>query len=457
MSLSKLEQFIFEKMSETKLPGLSAAVIERDCIVWSRGFGFRHLESGLPATPRTLCAIASITKSFTAIAIMQLAEQGKLSVDDPVDSHVPVKISLGDEPVRISHLMSHSSGLPALAYAESMIRGAVGAGEHWLPVASYEDLITFMADAADWAVARPGERWFYLNEGYVLLGYVIERCSGLSYEEYVKTHILEPLGMTRSFFDKETVENDEDTATPYIVTHDGERKPSTYPYGSITSDGGLVSNVADLARYVSMFLGSGEYRGARVLSRESLGAMQAPQVLEGWEGPFGDLAYGYGLGITPDFLGHKLVGHSGSLLVATAYMGFIPEKHVGIALLANGTGYPLSQLGKYGLAILIGEDPEKLPFVRSERALKELEGTYETYRGTMKLRVKRAGDFLNVERADKYTKDVGILVPDVIGEKTRLFYLLSGGYKLPVEFSVHERDVDLLYERYRLKRIGPLP
>jgi CubicO group peptidase (beta-lactamase class C family) len=114
MSLSKLEQFIFEKMSETKLPGLSAAVVERDCVMWSRGFGFRDLEHGLPATPQTLCAIASVTKSFTAIAIMQLAEQGKLSVDDPVDSYVPVKISLGDESVRISHLMSHSSGLPAL-------------------------------------------------------------------------------------------------------------------------------------------------------------------------------------------------------------------------------------------------------------------------------------------------------------------------------------------------------
>jgi CubicO group peptidase (beta-lactamase class C family) len=338
-----------------------------------------------------------------------------------------------------------------------VIRGAVGAGEHWLPVASYDDLITFMAGAGEWAVAKPGERWFYLNEGYVLLGYIIEKCSGLSYEEYVKTCILEPLGMTRSFFDKDTVEKDQDTATPYIVTQNGERKPSTYPYGSITSDGGLISNVVDLARYVSMFLGSGEYHGGRLLSRESLVAMEAPQVLEGWEGPFGDLAYGYGLGITPDFLGHKLVGHSGSLLVATAYMGFIPEKHVGIALLANGTGYPLSQLGMYGLAILVGEDPEKLPFVQNERALKELEGTYETYKGTMKLRVKRSGDFLNVERADKYTKDVGILVPDVIGEKTRLFYLLSGGYKLPVEFSVHEGDVDLLYERYRLKKTGSLP
>jgi CubicO group peptidase (beta-lactamase class C family) len=457
MRFSKLEQFAFDKMSETKLPGVSAAVIEGTDVIWSRGFGFRDLVHGLPATPHTLYAIASVTKSFTAIAIMQLAERGKLSVDDPLEKYVSVGLQTGREPVRIRHLLSHTSGLPALAYAESMIRGAVGAGEHWLPVGSYDDLMTFLTDAHDWVVAAPGERWFYLNEGYALLGCIIEQCSGTSYEDFVRQNILEPLGMSRSFFDKAPVEKDQDAATPYIITTAGERMPSIYPHGGIKSDGGLISTVTDLARYVSMLLGAGALGGTQILTPESVSALETPRVSRGLEGPFGDLSYGYGLGVTPDFLGHCLINHSGGLYVATAWMGYIRDRGVGIVLLSNGSGYPLSQMGMYGLAVALGADPEALPFVRNDTMLKELEGTYETYRGTMQVKVEKAGEFLQVEFADKYTTDVAVLVPETIGDEARVFYTLSGGNKLRVEFTVSGAGVDLLYERYRMKRTGPLP
>ncbi len=457
MRFSKLERFIFDKMSDSKLPGLSAAIVEGGEVAWSRGFGFRDLERGFPATPRTLYAVASVTKSFTAIAVMQLAERGKLTVDDPLEKHVPLRLQLSDEPVRIRHLLSHTSGLPALAYAESVIRGAVGAGDHWLPVGSYSDLITFMNEAHDWAVAAPGERWFYLNEGYALLGYIIEQCSGVSYEDYVHDRILEPLGMARSFFDKPSIEKDEDAATPYIITNDGQRKASTYPYGGITSDGGLISTATDLARYVSMLLGSGTLCGTQILTPVSVAALETARVSRGLEGPFGDLSYGYGLGVTPDFLGHCLISHSGSLYVATAWLGYIRQEGVGIVLLSNGSGYPLSQMGMYGMAVVLGEDPDQLPFAKTERMLEELEGTYETYKGTMHVEVRKAGDFLNVEFADKYNQDVAVLVPELVGEDTRMFCTFSGGHKLLVEFSVSETGVDLLYERYRMKRTGPLP
>jgi CubicO group peptidase (beta-lactamase class C family) len=221
MSFAKLEDFIFTKMSETKLPGLSVAIVEGGEVIWAKAFGFRDLECGLAATPHTLYGIGSVTKSFTALSIMQLAEQGKLNVDDPVDTYVPINIRPGGESIRISHLMSHSSGIPALAYAEAVIRGATGAGENWFPIASCSDLLTFMTDAQDWALTRPGERWFYLNEGYAILGYIIEKCSGIPYEEYVQQHVLAPLGMERSFFSKEEVEKDPDAATPYIITREG--------------------------------------------------------------------------------------------------------------------------------------------------------------------------------------------------------------------------------------------
>ena len=456
MSFAKLEEFIFAKMSETKLPGLSVAIVKGDEVVWSKAFGFRDLERGLAATPHTLYGIGSVTKSFTALAIMQLAEQGKLKVNDPVDAYVPINIQPGGDPIRISHLLSHSSGIPALAYAEAAIRAATGAGENWFPIANCSDLLTFMADAQDWTLARPGERWFYLNEGYALLGYIIEKCSAIPYQEYVHKHVLAPLGMERSFFSKVEVEKDPDAATPYIITRDGERKPSAYPYGGISSDGALISSVLDLSKYVAMYLRWGEHGGVRLLSQDSVETMETPQIALPHQGLFGEGSYSYGLSITPDFLGHKLISHGGSVLVATAYIGFIPKQGVGIALLANGSGYSLSQLGMYGLTILLEKDPEELPFVQMERALTELVGTYETYKGTMKAQVKRMGDFLTIEIRDRYNDLMLPLVPEAIEGEIRTFYTLRAGIRLPVEFRVREMEIDLIFERYRLQRTGKL-
>jgi CubicO group peptidase (beta-lactamase class C family) len=457
MMFSKLESFLFEKLSETKLPGLSATIVKGEEILWSRGIGFRDLAQGLAATPHTLYAIASVTKSFTCMAILQLAEQGKLSLEDPIDAHIPFTLQSKGEPVRIWHLMSHASGIPALAYAESVIQSAIGAGEHWLPIASYSDLITFMEDAGEWAISRPGERWFYLNEGYVLLGYIIEQVSGLPYQEYIRTYIFKPLGMKRSLFTKEEVGQDQDAATPYIITRDLERKASVYPYGAISSDGGIISNALDMARYVSMYLNGGQVQEKRLLRRESIDAMQTARVKTPAEGPFGEQGYGYGLGITPDFFGRKLIGHGGNVGVATAYIGFIPEENTGIVLLANGDGYPMNQLGMYGLAILLGEDPEGLPFVWRDRALSELEGIYETYRGTMMAKVKKKGDFLMIEISDKYTDVIVPLVPEALGESARVFFTLANGNRLAVEFNVHKARIDLLYERYSMRKTGDLP
>ena len=180
--MQKLDQFIQEKMNATHLPSVSGAAMVDGKIVWSRGFGFRDIAQGLAATDRTLYCIASMTKSFTCLAIMQLAEQGKLSVDDPIGQHIPFDLQAKGEPVRIWHLMTHSAGIPALAYAENVIRGMTGGLESWLPIATYADIVTFMGDAQGWATHKPGERWYYLNEGYQLLGYAIEQISGLSYQ-----------------------------------------------------------------------------------------------------------------------------------------------------------------------------------------------------------------------------------------------------------------------------------
>ena len=172
------------------------------------------------------------------------------------------------------------------------------------------------------------------------------------------------------------------------------------------------------------------------------------------ENPFGQFAYGYGLGIVPNFLGEKLVAHSGSVGTATAYMGFLPEKQLGILLLANGSGYPPGSMGQYGLALLLGHDPEQLPFIQRQHRLAELTGQYATYKGTMRRTVGKAGDFLLLEAKDNHGTVSQTLVPDRLGETRRTFYALADGIKQPVEFRVSASGIDLIIERYYLRRMG---
>lgn len=461
-----LDAFILEKLGETHLPGLSLALLEGGEVVYRRGYGFRDLKDGLPATPETLYAIASITKSFTCLAVMQLQERGLLSVDDPVDKYLPLDVRPFGEPIRLWHLMTHTSGIPALAYAEAVLAKEHGSTDKWLPIAGPDDLLTFMQGAGDWVETRPGERWFYLNEGYVLLGEVIERVSGRPYADYVREHILEPLGMRRSAFDRATVEADGDRATPYVIDKDGRAIPAGYTYGRILSDGGLISNVLDLARYIQMYLDGGAAGGSRVAARASIEAMMAGRVrlpAEGWldAGKPGAVLherglYGFGLHTYPDFFGHRLVGHGGSVGVATSYMGFIPGRNVGVAVMANGTGYPMGQFAMVALATLLGEDPQALPFLRIERALDALAGVYETYRRTMRVTIRRKGDLLDVEFKDKHHEEHVALIPEVVGGDAPRFYNLAAGRRMPVEFTRKGDVVELLYERYKLRRVGPV-
>lgn len=456
---SRLEDFVLERMGETKLPGVSLALIEDGRTVYARGFGFRDVNRGLPATPRTLYGIGSVTKSFTCLAILQLQEQGRLRVDDPVQRYLPITIAPRGEAIRLHHLMTHSSGIPALAYAEAVIRYNIGASDRWVPIGSYQDMLNFVNGAEDWVHTPPGERWFYLNEGYVLLGAIIEKVSGQPYADYIREHILGALGMTRSFWTHEAATADADAAVPYVITKDKTQLPSRYLNGQLSSDGGIISSVEDMTRYLAMYLAGGKGPAGALVSRESLRAMMSPHIplpLETYPSPQPAPVghYGYGLSVYPNFFGHTLVGHGGSVLVSTAHMAFVPDRRVGVIVLANGSGYPLQHIAYFALASVLKEDPWTLPGLRTERALEQLTGTYETYRGTYQATVTRNGDFLQVTVRNKYTEQVVPLVPLELDPVRPRFFTLGGGQRLTVEFTSVDGEAELVYERYKLRRVG---
>lgn len=464
VAFTAFEEFVHERMNRTKLAAVSVAVVQGGQVAYARGFGCRDSEKGLPATPRTLYGIGSVTKSFTCAAILQLQEQGKLNVEDPVDRYLDFPLRPKGQPVRISHLMSHTSGIPALAYAEAMIGHGQGSGDPYLAIGSPEDVLTFMSQAGDWVLNAPGERWYYLNEGYVLLGEIIARVSGEPYADYVTRHILEPLGMRRSFFDKDRVDADPDAAVPYVEEREGRHRPGRYLYGRILSDGGLISNVEDMAQYVLMFLGEGRGPSGAVLSAESVRQMRTPRVATppeeipasgDWAAGKAASHYGFGLSAGP-FFGRTLVGHTGSVGVATAAMAFVPEAGIGAMVLANGSGYPLANVAHYALVTMLGEDPWTLPALSLERALLAWEGVYETYRGTMRVRVQRVGDTLDVAFQDEHGEERVPLMPFRATPDAARFFMLSGGRRVWVDFERTGGGRQFVYERYLFRRTGNL-
>ena len=448
---ARFDDIAFTKLSETKLPSLAISVIEDGEVVHARGFGYKDVSAALPATEHTLYGVGSITKSFVALSIAKLVEAGKMDFHDQVTKFLPLRPK-AFQVVEVHHLLSHTSGIPGLGALEVLLYSGFGEYHHWLPISSLGDMMAFLSDVDDWAEARPGERFFYLNEGYALLGEVIAKVSGRPWFEYAKDEILKPLGMNRTFLERADIIQDADIATPYLIR--GAKVTSTaVPYGS-GSAGGIMSNAIDLSNYVKMYIGGGEFEGKRIIGKDTLAKMETPYGKWPVERYGGD-SYGYGLQIFPSFHGHKVTGHGGSVDCYTAQMNYVRDLKSGVVLLANGDGYNMGRLSMIAQSLLAGVDPGELPAVKLETLLKKLEGQYKAYKDTIFAEVKINGSFLMLSG-----EDIGrniVLVPDGEEDGMARFYTLDAGTKMEVTFRFNRHGVELMYERYRYRRSGPLP
>lgn len=453
----KLEDRIVKSMAENHVPGLSIALVADGKTIYARGFGARNLQDNNPATPDTLYGIGSCTKSFTALAIMQLVDKGLLDVQDPVSEYLPFKLGKEENPIRIHHLLSHSSGVPALGMAEILIRKLTGPDDHWVPMTSLEDFMHHVNNATAEVAAEPGKRYFYFNCGFTLLGEIIEKVAKTKYDLYVKENILKPLSMNRSTFLKTQFNKDPDTMTAHRKNKDGSVTATTHPFSKlIYAPGGLLSPVTELVRYLTMNMNGGTYEDKNILDASLLEQMHKIYIETG-NGFFGKQGYGYGWSIAEDFLGHEVVQHGGSTGVSSAHVAFIPDAKVGVALAANTSPFGSSSIPLEALALLLGKDPEKeLPSLGIERKLAILQGTYESYRGVRRLSVVRKGPMLYLEEKTRFIESSIPLIPDSEKIENNRFYIYSGlGAKTPVEFELSsEGNVDMYMERWRMHKTG---
>jgi len=360
----EIDSFLLDKL-RGRPPSAAYTVVWRDGSSIHGSIGYRDVENGVPATPETLYGVGSITKTFTSLTILMLEEEGEeglLSIDDPVSQHLPIDLSIDGEEIRIWHLLSHSSGIPALAYAESLIRGLAGEAVSYIPIARPEDILSFMDRWREWALARPGDRYFYLNEGYLLAEMIIERVSGMGYGEALRRYVLERLGMGMTSIG--TPVKPDLIATPYVVGRDGVRRGS-----------------------------AGEGIPRRVVER-----LETPRIRTSL---LNREEY-YCLGLTRTRIGGlELYGHSGSVLVYTAYMAYTRDEGVGVAIMSNGTGYPMSYAGLYILARALDKDPNEFQPLLYDETLESLRGTYESYRGGFRVDVERMGGILVIRYGGK--------------------------------------------------------
>ncbi|GAM51356.1 beta-lactamase [Nocardia seriolae] len=342
-----LAGLIEARMRIDRVPGLSVAVARQDRVVYSRGFGLADLGSGLAATARTAYLWFSMTKVVTATAIMQLADQHRLDLDGPVDElFAPFAVVRQPRPITVRQLLSHSSGL-ANPIPIRWVTPATAS------VPNSRDFVTHQLKTHARLRFPPGQRSAYSNLGYLVLGDVIAQVTGLSYENYVRTHILTPLNMTHTGFTYDEV-GDRTPAVGYQPLPRGLRPLlRAYLPPGIVGDrhgrlvgyrpfyvtgrayGGLIGDVEDAIRLARLHLGEGALDGVWILSPESAAAMRRTTSRGG------DRDFGLGWfrphpgpqGPT-EFVEH-LGGGSGFWNVVRIYS----QADLAIALMGNITGY----------------------------------------------------------------------------------------------------------------------
>ncbi len=453
------ENYIPEAMHDAKTPGCALAVVYRGEIVYESGFGWRDLERGLPVTPDTLCGIGSCSKAFAAMAILLLTEQGALHLDDPIERYVPFKLRSPRGPITIHHFLTHSSGLPALSTSEILIHKGLGA-DPGFPLASAEDFYRWVNGAQEEITPELGERFLYCNEGYRILGHIIQTVAGIPFHDFVTERILKPLGMPRSSYVRSVFEQDPNHMQHYLAKLDGSIAAAPFPYPDAADNpdfsfmlaaGGLVSSVHEMSNFIASNFASNP---KKLLSPESLARMQRGYITKS-ESLYGPTGYGYGWTYTENFLGTPMIAHGGSIDVATAHTAFLPHKDLGAVILANASGMPHATIIEGVLAALLGSDPfEAIPALAIKRRMSSLAGNYSAYRGANRARVFSKAGLLYLEQKDDFQDVVVPLIPEESTMERNRFYILSEGVRQPVVFERTSSGFDLFVERNRYHRVG---
>jgi D-alanyl-D-alanine carboxypeptidase len=389
-AFEKLDAFITEKMRLAGTPGAVLALTDREKTLYLKAYGVADLETQTPLTPGHLFEIGSIGKSFTAVAILQAHEEGLVDLHAPVTDYLPwFEVQTQYAPITLHHLLTHSAGLVAGTDLSPDPRGCVWALRH-----------------TETAYA-PGEHFHYSNDGYKLLGLVLQTVRGKPYAEIVQGGIFDPLGMADSFG---AITNDlyPQMAKGYRPLHDDRLFyqgqpliPATW-FETDSGDGSIAATAGDMAAYARMFLNAGRGPRGRILSEESFALMTTPHIADDPEEGIDDLHYGYGVSVFR-LDGFRHIGHSGGTVGHTSYVFVDADNGLGMVALMTqpDMGEPVSTTLKLMRAAHLGQPlPEMIvPDPHHVENAADFAGTYRAREKTLTLIAE--GDRLWLDHAGR--------------------------------------------------------
>lgn len=325
---SKLDGYINAYVELGKFSG-SVLVAKEGKILLSKGYGMANIEHEVPNTPQTKFRLGSITKQFTAMTIMQLHESGLLTIDDPIIKYYP-NFPNGEK-ITIHHLLTHTSGIPNFTsfpeYTKTMM----------LSSPPEKTIERFMHKSLEF---EPGEKFRYSNSGYIVLGYIIEKVSGTSYESYIQEHIFKPLHMETTGYDHHASIL-KHRATGYSADSDGLINSSYIDMTIPHAAGALYSTVEDLYKWDrALYI-------EKLLSKSSLDKMFTP---------FRE-NYSYGWSTRP-FSDHKRLSHGGGINGFSTYISRFVDDDVCIIVLSNLEFAPTGKINSNLAALLFGDEVE---------------------------------------------------------------------------------------------------
>jgi CubicO group peptidase (beta-lactamase class C family) len=341
---AELDRRLLEIADRRHLPGFSVAVVSKDQVLFQKGYGLADISKKTPYSPQSLQNIGSVSKTFIGIALMQLVEQGKIKLDEDINKHLPFKVvnpSYPRDVITVRHLANHTSTLtdtkeywencyavldPAELKQPGLARYGLLKSNRRIPLGEFvrnivsTDGVWYKKN--NFLKKKPGTTFQYSNLGADLAGYIVERVSGESFEDYTEKHILKPVGMTHSGWAIEKVDRDR-FVSQYLSNM--KRLPR---YALVTvPDGGLITSVEDLSKYLMEAIRG--YQGeSNLLRQASFREMMTPQP-KPKEGTMGYAAFWGG--------SDDRIGHSGGDPGTKTFMYFNPKNNLGFILFTNSS------------------------------------------------------------------------------------------------------------------------
>jgi CubicO group peptidase (beta-lactamase class C family) len=318
-SVSRWVDSIFAPYAEPSSPGCAVGVIEKGTLALAKGYGMADLEHGAPIGPDTRFYIASISKQFTAMSIILLAQDGRLSFDDSIQKWVPEVPSFGEK-ITLRNLLQHTSGLRDY-FTLLALSGWPTDGQ-----LSEQQLLSLVSRQKDLNF-KPGDEFLYSNTGYALLAIVVKRVSGKTLREYAAEHIFKPLGMSKTMFRDDHTMLVPKRALGYQLV--GSTFHLSQPQFDVVGDGGVYTTVEDLAKWDANF------KTGKVGGKQAISLLQTPGRLNDGQ----PIPYAFAISVG-EFHGLKTFSHSGSYGGYRASFLRVPDKDVSVITLCNTSDVP---------------------------------------------------------------------------------------------------------------------